>query len=97
LYSTDYPVEGCYCCDKYEPLDDTGKTGKQSDIYRTCVDGAAPAAGKDGGRYQKCFNEINVAKHNAYRKSHARDGSTALVVKKPLAEAAEAYAKKLKD
>ena len=38
MYSTDYPVEGCKCCDKYEPVADTGATGKQYDIFKTCVD-----------------------------------------------------------
>lgn len=33
MYSTDYPVEGCRCCDKYEPVADDGKDGKLYDIY----------------------------------------------------------------
>jgi len=100
MHSTDYPVEGCHCCEKYEPVEDAGEEGKRYDIYQTCVDGPAPAPGADGGRYQKCFNEINLNQHNAYRKDHSADDTDdkdyELELDEELAQKAEAYARKLK-
>jgi hypothetical protein len=92
MHSADYPVEGCWCCEKYDPEEDTGPDGKQYDIYQTCVDSEAQPTGADGGRYQKCFNEINLNQHNAYRKDH---DAPALETDNELAEKAEAYARKL--
>jgi len=81
MFSADYPVEGCFCCDQYEPVADTGTKGKQYDIYQTCVDPkitgttaiqkeAAAAKAANDGTYQTCFNKINLNKHNAYRAQH---------------------------
>lgn len=102
MHSTEYPVEGCHCCDEYKPIDDSAADGKQYNVYQTCVDGAPAKAGADGGRYQKCFNEINLAAHNAYRKEHSSDAevtanSYKLAIDTKLAEKAEAYARKLKE
>ena len=77
MYSSDYPVEGCYCCDEYDPVADGADVGgKGYDIYQACVDPepatdeAVKAAAANGGAYQHCFNKINVAMHNKYRGEH---------------------------
>lgn len=58
MYSSDYPVEGCYCCDAYDPVDDGADVdGKRYDIYQACVDPepaadeATKAAAADGGAF----------------------------------------------
>jgi hypothetical protein len=65
MYSSDYPVDGCYCCDEYDPVPDDPATdsGRAYDIYQACVDPvtatsgsaataeAALAAAADGGKY----------------------------------------------
>jgi hypothetical protein len=91
MYSTDYPVAGCFCCDKYDAVDDTGKDAKSYDVYQTCVDKAKPT------KSQSCFNKVNVDKHNEYRKMHSKAGETGFALKHSdkLAKEALAYAKTL--
>jgi hypothetical protein len=33
MFSADYPVAGCFCCDDYDPVDDDGDDSKNYDIY----------------------------------------------------------------
>lgn len=78
MFSADYPVEGCFCCDDFAPADETAGKEKGYDIYQTCVDepvtdavaekAAADKAG--GGKFQGCLNKINIARHNFYRTAH---------------------------
>ena len=54
MHSTDYPAAGCFCCETYDPVDDTkGTAAKSYAIYQTCVPGT-DAAKPD------CFNAINL-------------------------------------
>ena len=106
MFSTDYPVEGCYCCDTYEPEDDKGPLSKAYDIYQTCVptkldtsNAAAVKADKkketdnNGGEHQQCFNKVNLNAHNQYRLKHK---SPALTFDESLARLAQAHASTLK-
>lgn len=79
MFSTDFPVEGCFCCEDYEPVDETAGEEKGYDVYQTCVDQEisaddteekAKVAAAGGGKYQKCLNEINSARHNFHRDAH---------------------------
>jgi uncharacterized protein YkwD len=92
MYSSDYPVDGCFCCDKFEAVDDsTAKTARKYDIYQTCVDAA--------GAKEDCFNKVNRLKHNVYRKQHSLPAAAAteyeLKFNAKLAKDAAAYAKEL--
>lgn len=62
MHSDDFPVQGCFCCDTYEPIAD--KTHNFS-IFQTCIDDTSSTS-----TYQKCFNEVNLNQHNALRKKH---------------------------
>jgi hypothetical protein len=84
MHSDDHPVRGCSCCDQYEPVAD--KKDNFS-IYQTCVDTTTSSS-----TYQKCFNEVNLYRHNGLRKTH---GAAALKTDKTLAEGAAKRAKAL--
>lgn len=77
MHSDDFPVQGCSCCDLYEPVADTKLNYS---IFQTCVDDGA-----DTTTFKKCFNDVNLYQHNALRKTH---GANPLTVDKALAEGA---------
>ena len=64
MHSDDYPVQGCSCCDLFEPLEDKKHN---FNIFKTCVDDDITTATSD---YKKCFNKVNLYYHNSLRKTH---------------------------
>jgi len=85
MHSDDYPVQGCSCCDTFEPIAD--KVHNYS-IFQTCVDDTTSAS-----TYQKCFNEVNRYQHNALRKKHGVKKD--LIEDKTLAAGAVAHAQSM--
>jgi len=90
MHSDDYPVEGCYCCELYEPVADTKYNYS---IYQTCQEDS-----KSTGKYQKCINDVNLSQHNSLRKKHGADVKTELLkIDKTLAEGATKRAEALQN